>query len=332
MTAIDDFSRLLFDTSQRQWLLYNRGKVQAYLDACVNKGVRMSEHRSQWNHLYYERPLLGRNVVEDFWEPNQKKYDMILRKLAGTPGAMSLILGQVGKGKTAFGTKVLDDLHNDHGIEVGMIHSTLSKFMPHYIKQGRDIFNLDPDTMWFLDEGSLHANARNAMTTDNKELGMLMNIRRHQNLTLMFASQHHGFIDINIMRGAHFFFFKQLSWEEQAKKQKDTALSYLMEFVRWMMPRHPSETLFTDGDKWMKIKADLPDFWSDDISQSYRKWAIEDAVDFIRDSMKEGMDIKAIHRELTVRGFRDLTNAEIRRIHREPDAFLSDYNAAKTKK
>ena len=175
---------------------------------------------------------------------------------------------------------------------------------------------------------SLSWNARDAMRSENKEMGALMNIRRHQDLTIIFASQHHGFMDINAMRGAHCFFFKRLSWEESAKKHDSTAFDMLMRFIMRMMPMNPSQTLFTDGFRWMGFETDLPTFWSDDISKSYRKWGIEQAVTYIRRASDDGVKVPQIERQLAIRGFRKITRAEIRRAIDDPDGMVSDWIAA----
>lgn len=320
MTALDRMDKLMFDPSMREWLMEHEIDLQRYLDYKINEIDHLSRIQ-----LFLKRPLLGKAIVEDFSMDDESKRREALDIFFNMPGGLGVIMGQVGKGKTVLGLDILETAHDVYNKEVCMLSSNLD--LPEYITQVEDIFAFKPDSVALIDEASLTAHARDSMTTFNKNLSKLLAIRRHQGLKLLFATQHSSWIDKNILRAAHFFFFKELPWDEVSSRNQDRGggLDYMMMFIRMMMPTTVEQTLFTDGETWLSFSNNLPSFWSDEISKTYKKLSVHDVVKFIKNKHIAGMEHKILIKQLKIRGW-DLEDIEIEFALTNPKQFIKGYD------
>lgn len=330
--AIDRFSeRQMYATSYRQWLQNNRLWMQDYFDKNVEQGILMTEHMAQ-ERMFMQKPYLGYSVVRDWMTSNEQKVEDLMDFIVDTPGALLLIIGQVGQGKTVLLFWLAEMLHNFRKKKIAMLQTTL-KLPPEasFIRQYESIHEIPSSYIVLYDEASLSMNARDAMTTESKDMSGLLAIRRHQDYTILAATQHHSIADVNLMRAAQGFLFKRVSWEELNRKSESSAFDMLREFIRRMLPRSPEETLFSDGESWFKMRTGLPTFWSERISKSYSRFTSEEAVEYIVNSMEQGVKPKQIVKMLKLRGFATigrtpLTLADIRQAYEEPDYCIETWS------
>jgi len=108
--------------------------------------------------------------------------------ILGSESKIGVILGARGSGKTAFGIKLLENIHAKTRKKCYAI-GFREEEMPSWIKTVSDMSQLTNDSFVLVDEGGILFSSRNFMSNANKLLSELILIARHKNLNILFISQ-----------------------------------------------------------------------------------------------------------------------------------------------
>jgi len=138
--------------------------------------------------------------------------------------------------------------------------------LPEWITYSPCIEDCPEDSIIIQDETGVQYSSRNFAKKDNKDLGQLLMVARHQHKNIIFITQYTASVDIEVVRQASFSLIKKNA-VFQATTEREGIFKSVVEF---MMPQIKEDCLVSDSEL-MTIKVPLPSFWSDDISRFYRK-------------------------------------------------------------
>jgi hypothetical protein len=297
MYSIDDWTnKVMYETSQRKWIMQNWNFVQKYLD----ENVKREDHTQRWKTIR-KYPLLGKALGENTITYNYEKIDFVLRTLTDH-SVIGLVIGNRGMGKTAFMFWALEQAYIEYGKEVALINFPPVPSIPDYFHFCYDTNQIPSDCVAGYDETAVHASARRAMTKKSVDLTSAMVISRHKGFSMLALSQHSQLQDVNLLRLANLFVFKKPTWDDMQRKH-NTTLDLLVEFVQAMTPRDKTQALVTDLEEWYLLKTPLPTFWDDDISRSYSEVDRIKAVELAHNWYKRGcVDLAKIQECLVWKG------------------------------
>ena len=212
-------------------------------------------------------PVPFRDIEID--ETVRGKYDRFRKKLLGS-SLIILITGKRGSGKTSLGMKLLEVFDNSGSREcyvVGYRKARLPKWM-HKIDSVEDAPN---NAVVLIDEGAVGYFSRESMKEANRVLSKIMTLARHKNLTLMIITQNSAMIDLNVVRLADTLLFKEPSLLQARFERR--ALKDMFDKITpfFKKQEEPKKNFYVwDDDFEGMMRYDLPGFWTDGISTSFR--------------------------------------------------------------
>src|SRR3989344_9672343 len=111
---------------------------------------------------------------------------------------IALIFGKRGSGKSTLGFRIMENAHalkERPCFVLGVKQSVL----PSWISEVSDIEQTKNGGIVLVDEGAIAFSARQSMKKSNVELGKLLAVARHKDLTVLFITQNTGMIDKNVL-------------------------------------------------------------------------------------------------------------------------------------
>lgn len=181
-----------------------------------------------------------------------------------------LIAGKRGSGKTALGMKFIEMYKKNTRRKVFAMGFENAR-LPIWIKKADEIEKISNNSSVLIDEGALTFSARDSMKTANKQLGKIMAIARHKNLSLILIAQNSAMIDLNVLRLADTIILKepsllQAQFERKAiKDMYEKVSSYFKS-----LDDRKSHFYVMDDEFEGILRFSLPEFWTEDISKSFR--------------------------------------------------------------
>jgi len=183
-----------------------------------------------------------------------------------------LITGKRGSGKTALGMKFLEMFRQCCRKKVYAMGFDNAK-LPFSIKKAKDMGEIANNSIALIDEGALTFGSRDSMKSANKGLGKLMAIARHKNLSLILIAQNSAMIDLNVLRLADTIVLKEPSLLQTQFERK--AIKDMYEKVKphfQDVEDKKSHFYVMDDEFEGLLKYSLPEFWSDNISKSFKNF------------------------------------------------------------
>jgi energy-coupling factor transporter ATP-binding protein EcfA2 len=196
-------------------------------------------------------------------------YEEFYKKLVRSSLIM-LIIGKRGSGKTAFGMKLAEVFHHASKRKVYTLGYEEAK-LPYWMKKVRAVEDIPNNSLTLLDEGAIFFFSRESMKNPNKALSKLMAIARHKNLTLILITQSSALIDLNVLRLADTLFLKEPSLLQAKFERK--AIKDMYEKVADVFKEHDNKKSLVyvwDDDFEGLLKFNLPEFWNEGISTSFK--------------------------------------------------------------
>jgi hypothetical protein len=196
--------------------------------------------------------------------------DDFLDTTANADSRIGIILGARGAGKTAFGVKLMENLHTKtkkHCYAIGFREEDF----PSWINVVENVSQIKNDSLVLIDEGGVLFNSRNAMSSANKLLSELILVARHKNLTILFISQNSANLEINIIRQADFLVLKPSSLLQ--KEFERNIVQKMYEKASKGFEKYKSVkgiTYIYSREFTGFISNPLPSFWGQSISKSFR--------------------------------------------------------------
>ncbi|MCH8329424.1 MAG: hypothetical protein IIB81_03460, partial [Nanoarchaeota archaeon] len=198
-------------------------------------------------------------------------YKEFFNKLKNT-SLVILIVGKRGSGKTSLGMKFLEFFHHERERKCYTLGYESTR-LPFWLKKTDAIEKIPNNSIALFDEGAVLFSSRESMKNVNKELGKIMAIARHKNLTLVLITQNSAMIDLNVLRLADTLILKEPSLLQsnfERKVLKDIYVKIKPEFEKIKEKR--SHFYVWDDDFQGLVKYSLPGFWSEKVSKSFKNF------------------------------------------------------------
>lgn len=206
----------------------------------------------------------------DVENTDEGDYEDFLKKLKSNSLVM-LITGRRGSGKTSLGMKFLELFHNTTKRKCYVLGYNSTR-LPFWLKKADSIEKIPNNSVALFDEGAILFSSRESMKSSNKELGKVMAIARHKNLTLILVTQNSGMIDLNVLRLADSLLLKEPSLLQSKFERKAIKDIYEKVAPKFKGVKGNKKAYFYvwEDDFMGMLKYSLPDFWSDKISKSFK--------------------------------------------------------------
>jgi len=183
-----------------------------------------------------------------------------------------LITGRRGSGKTALGMKFLELFKaktRKRCYAMGFSDANL----PWKIKKAENIDSVLNNSVVLIDEGAVTFSSRESMKEKNKLLGKTMAIARHKNLSLILIVQNSAMIDLNVLRLADSLILKEPSLLQTEFERAPIKKIYMQVIPHFNEIKDKKKHFFVyDDDFQGMLTYDLPTFWNDKISKSFRNF------------------------------------------------------------
>lgn len=216
-----------------------------------------------------EKPYIPFRVVK----AEKGSYDDFYTRLLKGSNIL-LITGKRGSGKTALGMKFLEIFWKSSKRKIFVIGFDSAK-LPFGIKKARDIEDISNNSVVLIDEGAVTFGSRDAMKSSNKQLGMLMAIARHKNLSLMLIAQNSAMIDLNVLRLADTIVLKEPSLLQAQFERKAIKNMYEKVGPHFKEIKDKKSYFYVIDDEFEGLlQYSLPEFWNEGISKSFQRFAL----------------------------------------------------------
>jgi len=197
---------------------------------------------------------------------NFQRFEDMLAKKDSTIG---IILGARGSGKSAFGLKLLENLHAISRRKMFAMGFRAGE-LPKWIRAIDDIELIENNSYVLIDEGGILFNARQGFSDANQLLSKLLLIARHKDLSIMFISQNSSNLEINAIRQADYLVLKPsslLQLDFERKKIKEIYIEASEDFNKYKKIKGLTY-IYSDTFKGF-VSNPLPTFWTQNISKSF---------------------------------------------------------------
>lgn len=198
---------------------------------------------------------------------NILSFEKMLRENKSTIG---IILGARGKGKTALGMRLLENIYaktKRQCVAIGFKEESL----PTWITPVIEIDDIPNGAFVLIDEGGIVFSSRKSMTDANNFLSSLLLIARHKDLSIMFISQNSANIDVNAIRQADYLLLKPSSLLQKDFERKKIQEIYAQQAEGFNQYGDSKGLTYIYSDAFSGfVTNELPSFWSDNISKSFK--------------------------------------------------------------
>lgn len=255
-------------SSSREWLDGS--------DHLVQKFIEINFHPADADdimEMFWEEPKMAKMWIKDFFKNNDEKLKEIDNEFSRGKSKIGVITGGRGSGKTVFGMTMGERQKDERPIWfVGddPLDNKGKRLLPDYIKQCDDPLAVPRGALAIMDEAGIQVNARQFYHKGNLNLTKLLTTLRHDDISILFMTQHTALIDVNLVRLADCMFYKKQSTFQLATERRSNIKTYRTQLIRALMPTRKEETLFVGGMKVMKFHHGLPSFWSNQLSKSWK--------------------------------------------------------------
>jgi hypothetical protein len=208
------------------------------------------------------------NTVKNVAGTFQRFENMLIKN----DSTIGIILGARGSGKSAFGLKLLENLHAVSNRKIFAMGFKPGE-MPVWIHLIDDIELIENNSYVLIDEGGILFNARKGFSDANQLLSKLLLIARHKDLSIMFISQNSSNLEINAIRQADYLVLKpssllQLDFERKKIKEIYVEVAEDFDKLKRMKGAKGLTYIYSDTFKGF-ITVPLPTFWTQRISKSF---------------------------------------------------------------
>lgn len=180
------------------------------------------------------------------------------------------IVGRRGCGKSALGFRILENVFSKTKrpcFALGVKQNVL----PSWIKSISSVDSADDSGVILVDEGAVEFSSRKSMSKSNRQLADLLAIARHKDLTLVLITQNTGMIDKNVLNLTDMVIVKEGSLLQQKMERsvmKDLYDTAMKNFSKLQPSQRNAYFYVFDSVFEAFCSADLPSFWSENVSKS----------------------------------------------------------------
>jgi len=195
-----------------------------------------------------------------------QKFEDNLTKKDSTIG---IILGARGSGKSAFGLKLLENLHSISKRKIFTM-GFKTHDLPPWVNNVTELEDIENGSYVLIDEGGILFNARQGFSNANQLLSKLLLIARHKDLSIIFITQNSSNLEINAIRQADYLILKPsslLQLDFERKKIKEIYTEVIDDFSKHKNVKGLTY-IYSDSFKGF-VSNPLPSFWTNKISKSF---------------------------------------------------------------
>jgi hypothetical protein len=182
-----------------------------------------------------------------------------------------LIFGKRGSGKSALGFRLLENIHAQTKRKSFVLGVTQS-LLPKWVTQIEDFEKVTDGGVALVDEGAVSFSSRESMKSSHIELGKMLAIARHKDISVIFITQNTGMIDRNVLSLTDAILVKESSLLQ--KQMERPVVKNLIAKVDLAIKQMPAEDrvrytyVFSDDFEGL-CEVSLPTFWSQNLSKSH---------------------------------------------------------------
>lgn len=240
--------------------------IVPYIESNFYEASFNYEYNYMFKHLFFTK-----KIIEDAMLSNGEKQKKLLNSLAFGKSKIVLVEGARGAGKTATSLWIVDTLYalKLHKKIYFVKKGERPAGFPPWINVVPEIEDVPNGSIAIIDESAIKYNARNSWTDDNKDFTSRLVILRHKDISVIVITQHNKMVEINVRRLADIKIFKRganLTHDDE-KPDSENAL-----IRKRLSPRDVDEVLveIPGFNNFFKFKHDLPEWWDDHISKSFK--------------------------------------------------------------
>lgn len=238
------------------------------------------EKRSNFIFGFFKKKLAQRkiNKKKPKTNPIYKKFEVIKTiegdyndfndTLKTQDSTIGIILGARGKGKSALGLRLLENLSltEKNLLAMGFKLGTL----PKWITQIENFEEIKNNSIVLIDESGITLSSRDSMSNINKLISKIILISRHKNLSIIFITQNSANIEVNTLRQADYLLFKQSSLLQKDFERKKIKEIYsdIESYFEEHKDKKGLTYIYSDQFRGF-VTNKLPGFWSESVSKSY---------------------------------------------------------------
>ncbi len=306
MKAIDEFhkDKFLDKPGLRIWLDEHQILFEGMID---KRWIEWADKCKKFADWYAIDPCMGYLLTKNDIKTDSEKQTEFLEWIINNSCILTMI-GKRGGGKTAFCCWLAEMLKGKLNI---VWHELMPNFnLPEWIKMVDNIEETPDESLIIINEAAVDYSSRSAMTKANKFLSSLLYLVRQRGLRMIFNTQISSGHDLKIHQNSDGFLIKPMQFidtEDIEGQRTKTLFKYLNE----MQPANCEETLFTNGNIFIRFSNPLPIWWSENISKGYRKLKPDELVPYVRKMLKQGINAKQISEKLKKMGH-NLTEKDIK--------------------
>lgn len=193
------------------------------------------------------------------------------KKILEAKSTIGIVLGARGSGKSAFGMRILENVHaktNRKVCAMGFKPETI----PGWISCINDLKEIPNGAFVLVDEGGVLFSSRNTMSGANKLLSELLLIARHKDLSVLFISQNSANLEVNALRQADYLVLKKPSLLQKDFERSIVQKVYLEAADGFKEFSDLNGVAYIYSDEFRGFASNsLPSFWSEQASKAFSK-------------------------------------------------------------
>lgn len=187
---------------------------------------------------------------------------------------IGIIVGGAGSGKSSLAMLLAENiktLKNKKIYAVGFSENELPKWITPIKLENLE--NLENNSLLILDEAGIGLNSRRSMAKENVFFSNLLNIRRHKGISILAILQNSSNIDLNFIRQSSFVIFKKFDLFQQETERKVISSVYnnIKDEFTNHYNQHGQKLSYIYSEEFNGfIASDLPSFWTENLSKSFK--------------------------------------------------------------
>ena len=259
-------------SSNKNWLELHSDAVERFKHAMID-----ADSYNDFDYIAHEQhPSEFRMIIDDFDTRLSKKLDTLINYFTFGKSKILYVVGARDSGKTCFSFWLAEQLYNkNHRMRIAYVGVKIKQgVLPEWCANYDDINKVPDGSFALVDEMALQYNARHYQSEENIQLGQLLAIARHKNLSIILITQDPNMGEINAWRLKDMIVYKRSNTYELPDRDNRKA-SELFKFWRyiksWLKPTKQEQALFEYQamNKVMLFTYKLPTFWSEGLSKAF---------------------------------------------------------------
>ena len=246
-------------------------KLMLYFGKHIRLQYYLHRENKQKQHDESQRPkIIAKYSPLEEIRNKKGSFSAFEKKLMTNESTIGIILGARGTGKTAIGTRLLENFaakSEKYTYALGFKEEEL----PSWIKVIKSVEEIDTNAVLLIDEGGIEFSSRNSMSKANKILSDILLIARHKDLSVIFIAQNSTNLEINAIRQADYLILKPsslLQKDFERKKIREMYQEVEKDFTE-LAETEGITYIYADNYQGFVVNT-LPSFWSERVSKGYR--------------------------------------------------------------